>query len=68
MEKKWVKSAELAKHLNVSVSFLCNNRRHTEKSKVIPYSKLGRKVMYDIEVVDAFVAKNLAGDSSTVAE
>ena len=60
MESRWVTPEEIAKFLNVSVSFLCNNRNHTEKEKVIPYSKLGSKVMYNIDTVDKFVKEQLA--------
>ena len=59
-ESKWVSPEEIAKFLNVSVSFLCNNRNHTDKKKVIPYSMLGRKVLYNIETVDKFVKEQLA--------
>ena len=59
MEDKWVKAADIAKHLNVSISFLANNRRHAESGKVIPYSQLGRKVLYNIGVVDDFVKNKL---------
>ncbi len=59
MDAKWIKAEELAKHLNVSVSFLCNNRKRAEKDKVIPYSLLGRKVMYNVDIVDEFVKNNL---------
>lgn len=60
MESRWVSPEEIAKFLNVSVSFLCNNRNHTDKEKVIPYSKLGSKVMYNIDTVDKFVREQLA--------
>ena len=61
MDSKWLLSPEAAKHLRVSESYLSQNRNSAEKDKIIPYVKLGRRVIYNKEVIDSFVNKQLAG-------
>jgi len=60
-ESKWVKADEIAKRINVSVSFLWKNRNNPDKGRIIPYARLGRKVMYNVDEVDEFLKKNLNG-------
>ncbi|MBR4604969.1 MAG: helix-turn-helix domain-containing protein [Lachnospiraceae bacterium] len=60
MESKWFSAKEAAKYLNVSVNFLARNRlKKNPIDEIIPYSKIGHMIMYNIDVIDEFLQKNM---------
>ncbi len=57
--KKWLNVQKAAAYLDCSVSFL-NQDRMTGLVK-IPFSRLGRKILYSTDDLDAFLTRNRQG-------
>lgn len=61
----WTNTTGIAKHTGLSVAFF-NKDRHTRLLGV-PFVKLGKMVLYNIPIVDAFLKTHLVYDSGNPA-
>lgn len=52
---KWVREREAAKYLGLSKSFLAKDR--WSKHLGIPYVRLGRTILYDLDALDLWMAR-----------
>jgi hypothetical protein len=55
--KIWANVHETAKHIGLSVDSL--NRDRCTKLIGIPYTKIGKRVLYDLNEVDAFLSAHM---------
>ena len=58
MSQEWLGTKAAADHINASVSFMHQNRKGANGKKVIPYTRIGRKIFYCREDLDDFLNKN----------
>ena len=56
---KFFTPEELASHLNLSLKTLANWR--SDGSVPLPYIKLGKKVLYSVDDIEAFIESNTYG-------
>jgi hypothetical protein len=63
--KRYADTRVTAEYIGVSVQFLEKNR--VSGKDAIPYIKLGRKVLYDLDVIDRVMAENARVTTSEIA-
>ena len=59
LPSRWLSTPDAAAYLNVSVSTLCNDR--VTRSLNIPFTRLGRRILYDRQELDAYLLARMEG-------
>lgn len=59
LPSRWLSTEAAAVYLGVSPSTLCNDR--VTRSLNIPFTRLGRRVLYDRQELDAYLLARMEG-------
>lgn len=59
LPSRWLSTEAAAAYLGVSPSTLCNDR--VTRSLNIPFTRLGRRVLYDRQELDAYLLARMEG-------
>ena len=66
VERRWLSTVDAAQYLGVAVSTLSNDR--CSRLLGIPFVKLGRRVLYDRQELDAYLLARMEGVTRHTAQ